>query len=131
MYRVFKTRNFARWLKRSELTDAALFKAVQEMVSGLIDADLGGDIVKKRVALPGRGKRAGARTLIATRRSHRWIYVFGFDKNERSNISPSDLEILQTLAEDLLDRTDSEIDESLSDNSLQEIFCGNETQSKK
>jgi hypothetical protein len=131
MYRVFKTRNFARWLKRSELTDAALFKAVQEMVSGLIDADLGGDIVKKRVALPGRGKRAGARTLIATRRSHRWIFVFEFDKNEHSNVSPSDLETLQTLAEDLLDRTDSEIDESLSDNSLQEIFCGNETQSKK
>ena len=56
MRRVFKTRHFSRWLKKSDLTDAALCQAVNEMVADLIDADLGGDIVKKRVALPGRGR---------------------------------------------------------------------------
>jgi hypothetical protein len=66
MNRVFKTRHFARWMRKTPVSDEALCRAVQEMVRGLLDADLGGDVVKKRVALPGRGKSGGARTLVAT-----------------------------------------------------------------
>jgi hypothetical protein len=69
--RVFKTRHFSRWLSKSGLTDAVLCVAVSEMESGLIDADLGGGIVKKRVPLAGRGKRGGARTLVATNKGSR------------------------------------------------------------
>jgi hypothetical protein len=71
MKRVFKTRHFQRWMRKTELTDAALCKAVEEMASGLIDADLGGGVVKKRVGLAGRGKRSGARTLVATNKDNR------------------------------------------------------------
>ena len=53
MRRVFKTRQFAKWMRKTDLTDDALCLAVSEMVSGLVDADLGGDVLKKRVALPG------------------------------------------------------------------------------
>lgn len=56
MRRVFKTRFFTRWMRKTELSDAALCRAFVEMAQGLIDADLGGGLVKKRVALPGRGK---------------------------------------------------------------------------
>ena len=66
MRRVFKTRYFVRWMRKTELSDEALCSAVDEMAQGLIDADLGGGIVKKRVGLSGRGKRGGARTLVAT-----------------------------------------------------------------
>ena len=66
MRRVFKTRHFSRWMRKTELTDSALCAAVSEMAAGLIDADLGGGAVKKRVALPGRGKSGSARTLVAT-----------------------------------------------------------------
>ena len=65
MYRVFKTRHFSRWMRKTELTDEALCSAVHEMSQGLIDADLGAGVVKKRVAMAGRGKRGGARTLVA------------------------------------------------------------------
>jgi len=68
MRRVFKTRHFARWVRKTDLTDDALCKAVSEMAAGLVDADLGGGVLKKRVALPGRGKSGGARTLVATNR---------------------------------------------------------------
>ena len=64
--RVFKTRFFSRWMRKTELTDSALCHAVAEMGQGLIDADLGGGVVKKRIGLAGRGKRGGARTLVAT-----------------------------------------------------------------
>lgn len=80
------------------LMDAALCQAVDEMLKGLIDADLGGNVLKKRVAMPGRGKSAGARTLAATRKAGRWFFVFGSEKNERTGVSPTELEALQEQA---------------------------------
>ena len=121
MRRVFKTRHFARWMRKTELTDSALCQAVNEMVAGLVDADLGGDVVKKRVALPGRGKRGGARTLVATRKASRWFFVFGFEKNEKSNVSSTELEALQTLASGLLALTGPQLDSAVEDGTLQEI----------
>lgn len=121
MRRVFKTRHFNRWMRKSELTDQALCRAVAEMVVGLIDADLGGDVVKKRVALPGRGKRAGARTLVATRKGNRWFFVFGFEKNEKANVTPTELEALQVLSAELLSLTGKQLDSALEDATLMEI----------
>lgn len=74
-------------MRKTALTNEALCNAVSEMAAGLVDADLGGDVVKKRVALPGRGKRGGVRTLVATRRSSRWFFVYGFEKSERANVA--------------------------------------------
>jgi len=128
MSRVFKTRSFARWLKKSELTDGALCAAVEEMVRGLVDADLGGDVLKKRVALPGRGKRAGARTLVATRRADRWFFVFGFEKNERANVNPTELEALQALAGELLALSNAQLDIAVRDGALQEICLDHDRQ---
>lgn len=81
MQRVFKTRVFARMMRKSDLTNAALCGAVQEMIDGLVDADLGGGVLKKRVALPGRGKRGSTRTLLASNRGNRWFFLFGYEKN--------------------------------------------------
>ena len=119
--RVFKTRHFHRWMRKTELTDAALCKAVGEMVDGLIDADLGGGVVKKRVGLAGRGKRGGARTLVATNKGNRWFFVFGFEKNDRTNIGDDELEGLQAIAADLLARSGMQLDEAVADGTLQEI----------
>lgn len=57
--RLFSTRHFKRWMRKTELTDCLLCGVVEEMVQGLIDADLGGGVVKKRVGFAGRGKRGG------------------------------------------------------------------------
>jgi hypothetical protein len=121
MRRVFKTRHFARWMRKTALTNPALCKAVAEMAEGLIDADLGGDVVKKRVALPGRGKSSGVRTLVATRRGTRWFFIFGFEKNDRANISDVELDGLQSLALDLLARNGRELDEAIAEGVLLEI----------
>lgn len=121
MKRVFKTRHFCRWMRKSDLTDAALCRAADEMTAGLIDADLGGGVVKKRIGLAGRGKRDGARTLVATNKGTRWFFVFGFEKNERANISREELEALQLIAADLLGRTGPQLDRAVADGTLQEI----------
>lgn len=125
--RVFKTRHFGRWLRKSGLSDRALCQAVKEMIAGLIDADLGGGLVKKRVGLPGRGKRGGARTLVATNKGSRWFFVFGFEKNERANISGEELEALQDLAADLLARTSAQLGAAVADGTLQEICHDDQT----
>ena len=103
-------------MRRNKVTDHDLIAATEEMADGLIDADLGGHVVKKRVALQGRGKSSGARTIVATKFGRRWIYLFGFEKNERSNIDGSELKALQELAKSYLelnaDETKSAIDEA-------------------
>lgn len=121
MQRTFKTRHFSRWMRKTELTDAALCKAVAEMAQGLIDADLGGGVVKKRIGLAGRGKQGGARTLVATNQGTRWFFIFGFEKNERANITHDELEALQELAGGLLACTGQALDAATADGSLQEI----------
>jgi len=121
MRRVLKTKAFQSQVKKTGLTDEALCKAVAEMERGLIDADLGGGVVKKRVALPGRGKSGGARTLLATNRATRWIFVFGFKKNDRANVSPAELEALRMLARDLLALGDAQLQQAIASGELKEI----------
>ncbi len=116
-----KTRVFQRWQKKSGITDAALLAALAEMQAGLIDADLGGGVVKKRVALAGRGKSGGARTLLATNKGSRWVFVYGFEKNQRANITPSELETIQIVADGLLALTDQEVEAAVEDGALLEI----------
>jgi len=91
------------------------------MEQGLIDANLGGGVVKKRLALPGRGKRGGARTLVATNKGDRWFFLFGFEKNERANITAEELEGLREITRQLLGMTSEQLDEAVRDGSLQEI----------
>ncbi len=121
MKRVFKIRHFCRWMRKTELTDNALCAAVAEMAQGLVDVDLGGGVVKKRVGLAGRGKRGGVRTLVATNKGGRWFFVFGFEKNTRANISDDELEALRDIAQELLARTGRQLDLAVEDGTLEEI----------
>jgi hypothetical protein len=99
---VLATKSFNRWMRNNKIAHQELLSAAAEMAQGLIDADLGGHVVKKRVALGGRGRRSGARTIVATNFGNKWIYIFGFEKNERGNIDASELKALQELAKTLL-----------------------------
>lgn len=121
MNRVFKTRYFNRWMRKTQLDDRVLCDAVLEMMQGLIDADLGGGVIKKRVGVAGRGKQGGARTLLAANHDDRWFFVFGFQKNTRSNINSREKEALKLLADDLLSMSTTALDSACQRNELQEI----------
>jgi hypothetical protein len=126
MRRVFKTKAFSRWTLKAGLNDAALCDAVIEMSPGLIDAELGGSLVKKRIALAGRGKRGSARTLIATNKGSRWFFIFGFEKNERDNIEPDELKALKQLARDLLKLTEPQLAQAETAGVIKEICNGHD-----
>ena len=116
-----KTKTFDRWQRKTELTDTALLKAIEEMANGLVDADLGGNLFQKRVGLAGRGKRGGARTLVATNRGDRWIFLYGFPKNERSNITETELRFLQSIAQDVLSASDDDLKKNIEAKRLLEL----------
>jgi hypothetical protein len=118
---MFKTRTFARWSRKAQVSDKALRKAIAEMAAGLIDADLGGSVYKKRVPLPGRGKSGGARILVATRHVNRWFLLYGFGKNEQANIDDRELAALQKLASALLSMTSAQLEHAVAEKELVEI----------
>jgi len=124
MRRVLKTRPFCRWTRKTELTDQSLCDAVVEMTQGLLDGNLGGSVFKKRVGLANKGKRSSARTIIATNQGSKWFFVFGCEKNDKSNISKHELEVLQDLAKDLLGINQTQIDEAVAKGTLEEICHG-------
>ena len=127
--RIFKTRHFQRWMNKAGLSDEMLVVAVLEMVAGLVDADLGGGVLKKRIALSGRGKRGSVRTLIATRRADRWIFVFGFEKKQRSNVSAEELKALRVLADELLGLSTAQLELAKRESELMEVEYGREYKS--
>jgi hypothetical protein len=120
--RILKTRFFHRWALRAGLTDEALLTAVQEIEQGLIDGDLGGEVLKKRVGMPGRGKRGGARVVLATNRQDRWFFMFGFLKNQRGNIRADELEALREFAGDLLALNEGQINAQTQNGALEEVI---------
>ncbi len=98
------------------------------MSAGLIDADLGGGVFKKRVAAPGRGKSGGARVLIGTNLGGRWFFLYGFEKNERANVDPRELVAFQKLAAILLKLDAARLTVELASGNLTEI-CHEEAKS--
>jgi hypothetical protein len=125
---IYKTRWFERWADRQGLDNASLCKAVHEMAAGLYDADLGGGLVKKRIARSGQGKRSGFRTLIATNKGDGWFFVYGFPKNERSNINKREEEALKKLASKLLALTPEALGWATQENELIEVNCDGEAE---
>ena len=117
----FKTKAFAKWARSEGLGDDTLVAAVVEMEAGLIDADLGGQVVKKRVALAGRGKRGSARTLAAFRRGDTAFFIYGFAKNEQANVSKKELLALKLLARELLSYTSPALAKAIRAGELIEV----------
>ena len=84
--RIFKNAWFVRFARRQGIPDSALRDAVERAETGRIDADLGGGVLKQRVARHGQGKSGGYRTIVLYRRGERAFFVYGFAKSDRDNI---------------------------------------------
>lgn len=119
--RIFKTNGFQQWASKEGLTDEALRTAVNEMEEGLIEANLGGNVYKKRVALQGRGKRGGARTLVAYKREDKTFFIYGFAKNRQANVKENELKALKLLATQLLSYTGAALTIAINENELIEV----------
>jgi hypothetical protein len=120
---IYMTRWFDRWAHKEALATSSLCTAVREMSNGLFDAELGGGLFKKRIARPGQGKSGGFRTLVATNRGNRWVFIYGFPKNERSNIERDEADALKKLATHLLSLTVPGVTTALQAGELIAVDC--------
>lgn len=107
--RIFKNAWFERFARKQEIQDAALRDAVDRAERGLVDADLGGGVIKQRVARPGRGRSGGYRTLILYRQAHRAFFVYGFAKSQQANISDEEAAAFKKAARYVLELTDQHL----------------------
>lgn len=125
--KVLKRRDFARWQARERLPDAALCQAVREMQAGLIDADLGGFLFKKRVARQGAGKSGGYRTLLSARMGSRYVFLHGFPKSDKANITQDEKRALQFAGKLFLELSAKDLVQALGIGVLLEVCCDEQT----
>ncbi|CAN5501422.1 type II toxin-antitoxin system RelE/ParE family toxin [soil metagenome] len=119
--RVFLTKKFDRWAKDAGVEDQALIRAVEEIESGLVDANLGGNVYKKRVARQGEGKSGGFRTILALKADERTIFLVGFAKNERDNLTPTELSFVKALAKRFLSLVPAGMDDEERRGEVREV----------
>ncbi len=119
--RILKSKTFNKSLAKLELSDKDLLIAANQIEAGLYEANLGGNLYKKRIATRNRGKSHGVRTIFATKLSKNIFFLFGFRKNEKVNIDNTELLNLLKISEFLLNLSNDEIRSLLEKNYLFEV----------
>lgn len=123
--RIFKTIPFHRWATTEGLSDDALAKAAAEIESGLVDARLGGFLVKKRIARAGAGKRGGYRTILAHRQESRlgarMFFLVGYAKNEKDDLHPKERDALIAAGDVYMKLSEADLDRAVSMRKLLEV----------
>lgn len=125
--RIFKNVWFNRFARQEKITDEVLVGAIIRADKGLIDADLGGSVIKQRIAKPGRGKSGGYRTIIIFRRGERAFFVYGFAKSNQDNLEKYEEDLYKKSAKELLALTDAQIEQLLKSKALTEVIYDNDT----
>lgn len=100
--RIYKTRPFNRFCLRSDIEDAILIAAVKRAEIGLIDADLGGGVIKQRLARKGQGKSGGYRIILLLKVSEMCFIVHGYPKKEKDNLTTKEEKAFKEMAKHML-----------------------------
>jgi len=116
---VYKSKPFARFARKARIADADLWKTAWLANEGSIDADLGGGVIKQRIARAGEGKSGGS--VILFKKDHRAVYVFGFEKKDVANIDRRELEAFRDLADLILGYSEAEMAKRVEDGALLRI----------
>ena len=125
---VYKSKPFARFQKKARISDFDLWSAAQSAEKGQIDADLGGGVIKQRIARAGEGKSGGARSIILFRQRSRAVYVYGFEKKDRANVKAYELEAFRELATIILGYTETEMMNRVENGALLKVAAPQEEQ---
>ena len=119
--RTFKTSWFAHFAKKEQIGDDKLLKIVTELEERQFEADLGGGVIKKRLARPGQGKSGSFRLIICFRSEFRTLFIYAYAKSDQSDIAPNDLRTFRVAARRLFALTDLELDQAVAAGRLLEF----------
>lgn len=121
--RVYKTKPFQRFARKERIGDEDLWAAVGRAEAGSLDADVGGGVIKQRLARKGQGRSGSYRVIVAYRRGYRSVFIFGFAKSDLDNINARELRELQEAAAVFLGLDERQLDEALNEGRLIEAGC--------
>ena len=119
--RIFKNIWFRRFARRERMTDKTLRDAIARAEKGMIDADLGGNVIKQRIARPGQGKSGGYRTIVVFRKGERAFFVYGYAKSELDNIDQEEADAFKRAARELLALSDEQIRALIENGAITEV----------
>lgn len=119
--KIIKTKLFTKWAIKNRVNDEMLMAAAKEVSMGIYEANYGGGIIKKRIANKGRGKSSGTRTIVAFKKGRNCCFVFGFEKNVKSNITLNEEKAFKIISKSLLAYSDFEINELIKAGALVEV----------
>lgn len=121
--KIYRTKSFTRLARRVDLKDVYICQAVNEMNQGLIDANLGSGLFKKRIAMPGKGKSGSWRTLLGFQSGNKAVLLYVFPKSNQENVQAYELRALKRLAKYYLSLQPKDIRTALEINELYEVKC--------
>jgi hypothetical protein len=119
--RIFKTKWFARFARREGIADESLREAIERAERGMIDADLGGGLIKQRAAREGKGRSGGYRVIVAYRFKDRAIFLYGFAKSEQENVEADQLATARGIASIWLNADRERIAHGIQENEIKEV----------
>ncbi|MDP6688209.1 MAG: type II toxin-antitoxin system RelE/ParE family toxin [Alphaproteobacteria bacterium] len=121
--RVFKNKVFSRYARRQRITDDDLCHAVAEIESGLVDANYGGNLFKKRIAREGQGKSGGHRAILAYVKGDKAFFMYGFEKSAKDNLGRNEQRDYKRLAKTYIALNDAQLALACGENILFEVNC--------
>lgn len=119
--RIIKTKIFSKWARKHQVTDKLLSSAAKEISGGHFEANYGSGVIKKRIATKDRGKSASVRTMVAIKKETHCFFVYGFEKNQKSNITQEEEKAIKIVAKALFGYSDDELNKFIADGVLMEI----------
>lgn len=119
--RVFKNAWFGRFARKEKISAEVLWDAVNRAENGLVDADLGGGVIKQRIARPGESKSKGYRSIVLYRKGDRAVFVFGFPKSDVGNIRDDEQEQFKKAAKSILALSDDHIRQLIENGQFEEV----------
>lgn len=119
--RIFKFKQFHKFAEKQQISDDDLREAITRAEQGLIDADLGGGVIKQRIARRGQGRSGGYRSIILFRHGDKAFFAHGFAKSDRENISVQELIFFKSLSSDTFSLNNEQLQSLLDSQELMEI----------
>ncbi|MCK5681186.1 type II toxin-antitoxin system RelE/ParE family toxin [bacterium] len=107
--RKLSTKWFNKWAEKANLSNLNLLESIDNLEKGLSVVDLGGSLFKIRVKRADKGKSAGFRTIVVYKKEEKVVFLYGFGKNEKSNINKAELQYFKKLGKDMLALEDKQV----------------------
>ncbi len=119
---ILKNKAFDEWAKEEKIDDSVLIDAIEELQQGLYEANLGGLVYKKRIPAKGKGKRAGARTIVAYRDNRLAVFMYGYLKSEKIDLSKREKQAFKMLAEKYVQHNEDNLKSAIDSGKLVRVM---------